>query len=109
MSKMKAFTTGKVKEPIKFSIDEDEFEAISPDSLPAGALATYFEKINEGHLFAAHEDLFRTILTEEGLAVFQARLNSTDNPINIKMLGEVSAWLLGEMYMGEASGESKES
>lgn len=103
---MKKFSIAKVSEPVKFMIDEDEFEAVSPVRLPAGILGKYFEQINNGDLFVANEAFFEAVLTEDSFKVFKDRLSSRESPINIKVLGEVAAWLLAEVYMGEAGGES---
>lgn len=99
MSK-KTFSVVKTDEPITFTVDADEFEAIAADRLPAGAIATYFQNINEGNLFAAHDAFFQAVLTETSYKLFNERLNSNENPINIKVLGEIASWLLGEEYMG---------
>lgn len=105
---IKTFSAGTAKDSIKFDVDGDEFEAISPNSLPAGALAQYFEMINDGKLFTAHEVFFKNILTEDSYKLFEERLNSKEKPITIKVLSDISSWLLGDMYMGEDLGESKE-
>lgn len=99
MSK-KTFNVVKTGEPITFDVDGEEFEAIPADSLPAGALATYFQLINEGNLFAAHDSFFKTVLNEDSYKRFNDRLNSTQSPITISVLGDIAAWLLGDEYMG---------
>lgn len=99
MSK-KTFNVTKTDEPITFNVDNDEFEAIPADRLPAGALADYFQHINEGNLFKAHDTFFETVLTEESYKRFDLRLNDKENPITISVLGEIAAWLLGDEYMG---------
>lgn len=96
----KTFNVTKTAEPITFAVDEDEFEAIPSDRLPAGALATYFQHINEGNLFAAHDAFFKTVLTEDSYKRFNDRLNSTAEPITVSVLGDIAAWLLGDEYMG---------
>lgn len=106
---MKVFSVAKISEPIKFQIDADEFEAIAPGQLPAGILAKYFDAINDGKLFLAHDEFFAAVLTEDSNKIFQDRLNNKENPITVAVLGDVAAWLLGDVYMGEVSGESKES
>lgn len=107
MSK-KTFSVSKVSEPITFTIDEDDFEAIPANKLPAGALADYFTNINEGKLFEANDAFFKTVLTEESYKLFNDRLNSTEKPITISLLGEIAAWLLGDEYMGgKATEEDK--
>lgn len=100
---MKKFSVSKVSEPVKFIVDEDEFEAVAPARLPAGILGKYFEQINAGQLFGANEEFFKEVLTEESFKLFQDRLSSKESPINIKVLGEVASWLLSEVYMGEAT------
>lgn len=107
MSK-KTFNVTKTEEPITFDVDGEEFEAIPADRLPAGALAEYFQNINDGNLFKAHDAFFKTVLTEDSYKRFDARLNSTDSPITIVVLGEIAAWLLGDEYMGgKATEEAK--
>lgn len=108
--KQKQFSVSKVIEPVTFKVDEDEFEAIPANRLPAGILGKYFEQINNSQLFAAHEDFFKAVLTEESFKVFEDRLNSKESPIPITTLGDIASWLLGEVYMsGEATEESKPS
>ena len=99
MSK-KTFNVTKTDEPITFSVDGDEFEAIPADRLPAGALATYFSHIQAGDLFKAHDAFFETVLTEDSYARFNERLNSKENPITVSVLGDIASWLLGDEYMG---------
>lgn len=109
IKKMKTFNIGSISEPVRFMIDEDEFEAIPSNRLPAGVLAKYFEKVNESLIFEAHDLFFNAILTKESSKVFTERLNSVDNPITTGVLGELATWLLGEVYLqGEASAEAKE-
>lgn len=104
----KAFNIGEVAEPVKFTVGDDEFEAIPANRLPAGALAKYFTAINESRIFDAHEEFFKVVLTEDSGKLFLDRLYSTENPITVSVLGDIAAWLLGEVYMeGEASEESK--
>ena len=108
--KKKTFSVGKISEPVKFDIDDDEFEAIPANRLPAGALAKYFDKINESRIFDAHDYFFKTVLTEESAKVFFDRMDSVEKPITVTVMGDVAAWLLGEVYMqGEATEESKPS
>ena len=109
MSKtMKQFNIGAISEPVTFSIDEDEFEAIPANRLPAGSLAKYFTAINESRIFDAHEFFFSAVLTEESYTLFDGRLNSIEKPITIGIMGDIAAWLLGEVYLqGEATEESK--
>lgn len=110
VKKIKTFHIGAVSEPVTFAIDEDTFEAIPANRLPAGVLAKYFEKINDSKIFEAHELFFNAILTEESSKRFIDRLDSTDNPITTGVLGDLATWLLGDVYLqGEASAESKES
>jgi hypothetical protein len=104
MSK-KTFNVTKTAEPITFDVDGEEFEAIPSDRLPAGALADYFQHINAGDLFKAHDSFFVTVLTEDSYERFTARLNSKENPITIQVLGDIAAWLLGDEYMGGKAGE----
>lgn len=105
---IKQFNIGEVSEPVQFKIGEDEFEAIPANRLPAGALASYFTAINESRIFDAHEEFFKVVLTEDSSKLFLERLYSTEKPITVTVLGEIAAWLLGEVYMeGEASEESK--
>lgn len=104
MSK-KTFNVTKTDEPITFDVDGEEFEAIPADRLPAGALATYFQHINEGNLFKAHDAFFQTVLTDDSYKRFNERLNSKDNPITVQVLGDIAAWLLGDEYMGGKAGE----
>jgi hypothetical protein len=99
MSK-KTFNVTKTAEPITFDIDGEEFEAIPSDRLPAGALATYFQHINDGNLFKAHDSFFEVVLTDDSYKRFNSRLNDKDNPITVSVLGDIAAWLLGDEYMG---------
>lgn len=104
----KTFNVTKTDEPITFDVDGEEFEAIPADRLPAGALADYFQLINEGNLFKAHDAFFEVVLTEDSYKRFDARLNSKDNPITVTVLGEIAAWLLGDEYMGGKAAETTE-
>ncbi len=108
MSK-KTFNVTKTEEPITFDVDGEEFEAIPADRLPAGALASYFQHINDGNLFKAHDSFFEVVLTEDSYKRFNERLNSKENPITVSVLGDIAAWLLGDEYMGgKASEEAKQ-
>lgn len=108
MAKNKKFSVGKISEPVTFDIDDDTFEAIPSNRLPAGALAKYFDQINDNRLFDAHDYFFQTVLTEDSSKKFFERMESIDNPITVTVMGDVASWLLGEVYMqGEASAESK--
>lgn len=100
----KTFNVTKTDEPITFDVDGEEFEAIPADRLPAGALAKYFEHINNGDLFKAHDAFFETVLTGDSYTRFDARLNSKENPITVSVLGDIAAWLLGDEYMGGKAG-----
>lgn len=108
MSK-KTFNVTKTEEPITFDVDDEEFEAIPADRLPAGALATYFQHINEGNLFKAHDAFFETVLTEDSYKRFNARLNNKEKPITITVLGDIASWLLGDEYMGGKVTEESDS
>lgn len=104
MSK-KTFNTTKTEAPIIFDVNGEEFEAIPADRLPAGALATYFQNINDGNLFKAHDSFFETVFNEDSYKRFSARLNDKENPITVGVLGDIAAWLLGDKYMGSAAKE----
>jgi hypothetical protein len=107
---IKTFNIGVVTEPVRFNIDEDEYEAIPANRLPAGSLAKYFEAINDNRLFEGQELFFKAVLTETSYKLYEDRINSTEKPITLGVLGEVSSWLLGEVYLqGEATEESKPS
>lgn len=107
-SKTKAFNIGKVSEPVTFTIDGDEFEAIPSNRLPAGSLAKYFAAINNNSIFEAQDLFFKAVLVEASYKVFNDRLNSTENPIPFSVLTDIASWLLGEVYLqGEATEESK--
>lgn len=107
---MKTFTSKPQAEPVTFTIDEDEFEAIPANQLPGGVVNEYFKKVSKGEIFEAHEDLFKFVLTEESYKIFQERYTTkNEQPITITMLGEVAAWLLGTVYMGEDGGTDQEA
>ena len=106
---MKKFSLIEATEAVKFSIDNDEFEAIPANRLAAGALAKYFEQVNEGKLFEAHMTFFETVLTEESYKLFDQRMHSKDWPITLKMMADVSTWLLGDVYMGGKASDSDTS
>lgn len=106
---IKKFNAAKATEAVTFQIDDDEFEAVPATGLPAGVLAKYFQDINEGKLFDAHDGFFKQVLTEESYKVFADRLNSKDKPITVSLLGDIASWLLGEVYMGGNTEESKQS
>lgn len=107
-SKTKAFNISKVTEPVTFTIDADEFEAIPANRLPAGSLAQYFAAINNNSIFEAQDLFFKAVLTETSYKLFNDRLTSTENPITFSILTEIASWLLGEVYLqGEATEESK--
>lgn len=105
-NKSKAFNVSTVSEPVTFTIDADEFEAIAANRLPAGALAKYFTAINSNSIFDAQDLFFQAVLTETSYKLFNERLNSTENPIPFNVLTDIASWLLGDVYLqGEASGE----
>lgn len=101
---MKKFTNTASKETVKFSVEDDEFEAIAPRNVPASILETYFKNIKAGDLFEAHNSFFSEVLTEESHKLFVDRLASREKPITLETLGEISSWLLGDVYMGGDSG-----
>lgn len=103
----KKFGLGKIAAPVSFTVDDDEFTAIPANRLPAGVLAKYFEDINGGKLFEAHEVFFQTVLTEDSWKVFSDRLNSKDKPITVTLMGDIVTWLLGDEYMGNVREGSK--
>lgn len=105
----KVFNAAKATEAVTFEIDDDSFEAIPATTLPAGVLAQYFQDINDGKLFDAHNGFFKEILTEDSYKVFADRLKSKEKPITITLLGEIASWLLGDVYMGGNTEESKQS
>lgn len=99
---MKAFTSKPSSAPVIFAIDEDEFEAVPAGQMPGGVLDAYFKKVKEGEVFEAHLEFFKFALTEASYKLFEDRYhNRSDKPITITMLGEISTWLLGSVYMGE--------
>lgn len=100
---MKTFKVTKTNEPIIFEVNDEKFEAVPADNLSAGILSEYFQNINEGNLFKAHDYFFKTVLIEESYERFYTRLNSKTNPITVKVLGDITAWLLGDEYMGGKS------
>ncbi len=95
----KSFSMATISEPVTFTIDEDKFEAIPANRLPAGALAKYFASINANNLFEAQEFFFSAVLTEDSLKTFNERMNSTDRPITVSLLGDIASWLLGDVYL----------
>lgn len=106
--KTKTFNVSTVIEPVTFNIDDDEFEALPANRLPAGVLVKYFQKINESQLFDANDEFFKSVLTEESAKLFIDRISSTEKPITIAVMGEVASWLIGEVYLqGEATEEPK--
>lgn len=110
MSKNKTFNVSTVSEPVTFTIDEDEFEAIPSNHLPAGSLAKYFQAINNNSIFEAQDLFFQAVLTESSYKLFSDRLNSKEKPIPFSLLTEIAAWLLGDIYLqGEATVEPKSS
>lgn len=106
---MKQFKLAEATEVVKFKIDEDEFEALPANRLSAGALAKYFEEVNDGKLFEAHMSFFAAVLTEESYKLFDQRMHSKDWPITLKMMADISTWLLGDVYMGGKASDSDTS
>lgn len=99
----RTFNVTKTSLPIIFTVGNDDFEAIPADSLSAGVLTKYFQEINEGNLFKAHDAFFKTALTEDSYKRFNDRLNDKENPITISVLGDSTAWLIGDEYSGGKS------
>lgn len=106
---MKQFSLTEATETVKFKIDNDDFEAIPANRLAAGALAKYFEQVNDGKIFEAHMIFFETVLTEESYKLFDQRMHSKDWPITMQMMADVSSWLLGDVYMGGKASDSDTS
>src|SRR6266542_1126300 len=96
----KTFVSKADKGNVRFQVDLDSFEAISPNKLPAGVLATYFELIQDGKLFEAHLQFFESVLTPESYEKFKERINSKESPITLQLLGDICTWLLGDVFMG---------
>jgi hypothetical protein len=110
MANNKKFSISKVSEPVTFTVDDNEFEAIPANRLPAGALAKYFAAVNDNKIFDAQDLFFKAVLTEPSYKLFSDRLNSTETPITFSLLTEIASWLLSEVYLqGEASADAKQS
>lgn len=106
---MKQFKLSEITESVKFQIDDDEFEAIASTRLPAGAIAKYFEEVNNGDIFKAHTSFFEAVLAPESFKLFDQRLNSIEKPITMKIMADVSTWLLGDVYMGGKASDTASS
>lgn len=107
---MKTFTSKPHAEPVVFTVDSDEFTALSSTEMPGGVLDAYFKKVKEGEIFEAHYELFRFALDEKSFKLFEDRFNSkTGNPITVSMLAEIATWLLGTVYMGEDDSNAEPS
>lgn len=100
MAAPKKFALSKISGPVTFVVDDNTFEGVPANRLPAGVLARYFEEINAGKLFEAHNSLFEAILTEESWKVFSERMHSKEHPITVTLMGDIVTWLLGDQYMG---------
>lgn len=96
IAKPKVFTTTPANKaaPIKFVIDEDEFEAIHPERLPANVLVTYSESINEGKFYRAHQSFFSQALLPDSALLFLSRLDSVENPITLTTMTDVAEYLI---------------
>lgn len=106
---MKAFTSSPNAGPVTFTIDEDSFEALPANQMPAGVINSYFKQVKEGEVFEAHLEFLKFSLTEESFKVFEERYASKiEKPITFAMLNEVATWLLGSVYMGEAGDSDQE-
>lgn len=89
--------------PADFTIDEDTFTAVG--TVPAELMKTLMaeaEKLGAATDFASRYEGIKTIvegvLLPESLARFRTRLADLDNPIDMEALGDVSTWLLTEVY-----------
>lgn len=102
----KVFKTAVAQEPLEFEIDGDSFTAIAPNRLPGNVLISYVEDITEGHVYLGHKKLFEKSLLPESAEKFAARLDSTENPINLQQMIEVAEWLVEE-YSAFTVGETK--
>lgn len=100
---MNTFNITKTDQPIIFTIGNEDFEAIPAEKLSANVIARYFQEINEGNLFKAHEEFFQAVLTLESYERFNTRLNFKKDPITIFTLGDITSWLIGEEFLGGKS------
>lgn len=97
MADMKEFTVADTTEPLEFKIGKDVFKACAPEMLPGNVIIRYTEKVNAGKLHEAHQEFFNRVLDKESADLFNFRLDSKDNPINLNTMANVAAWLM-EQY-----------
>lgn len=100
---MGTFNLTKTHEPLFFTVNGEEFEALPAKEISASVLTEFFQLINSGDLFKSHDGFLKDALTEESYNRFKKRLNSTENAITVSVLGEVVSWLIGDEYSGSKS------
>jgi len=86
--------------PTFFTVGNEAFEVIPAEKLLASGLATYFQSINDGDLFKAHDAFLEIALTNDSYKRFNSRLYSKNNPITLSTLAEVTSWLVGDVFLG---------
>lgn len=101
---MREFSISESADPIKFKIDEDVFVAVAPNRLPANALIRYAEGVAIGRMHSAHMRFYQDVLEDESFALFSDRLDSKERPITLKMMADVTNWLVEEIYAGKGTG-----
>lgn len=105
---MKTFNILDTEIPVIFTVGNETFEAVPADKISAKIIATYFRLVNDGDLFKAHDQFFKTVLTADSYRRFNIRLNSKEKPITISILADITSWLIGDVFFGgESFGRSQ--
>lgn len=94
---MKKFHVTNNLEHVEFQIGNDTFKALPKGRLPGNILMRYSEQIQDGKLYEAHKVFFGRVLDKESAELFNHRLDSTEDPIDIMTMAEVAQWLI-EQY-----------
>lgn len=101
---MKDFQISELDEPVKFSVSGDVFVAVAPARLPANVLVRYAEGVTIGRVHSAHMRLFSDVLDEDSYKLFADRLDSSENPITLHTMANITTWLVEEIYSGKDTG-----
>lgn len=109
----KSFTKDKNKEPVSFELDGDTFYCAPkmPMSIirqVAGLRNTMKSDEITGEKMENLLNIMRGLMFDESVALLDARIESKENPIDIKEISDIIAWLL-EVYGLRPFQESSDS
>lgn len=107
----KEFEIADAGEETRFTVGGEKFTGVPANRLPGNALVRYTEALERGRVYEANITFVRDCLTGDSADRFLNRMDSKDNPITLKTLGDILNWLVGEVYgkFSSSDDEGKDS